>query len=166
MKNLIDAVLTSEDLALVIQKLSEVEDLLPFLINVPVEERRTMPKMGRKTVDFVGRALIYGEQRVDIAPKFLDIPGLRRDLELREQVQVVVAYIEALHRKVMDTYYRLGAEAYAAALSIYRSLQNAKIMKVEGVERPVNDLAEQYKKARGLTGDEEDGAGGEDGEDE
>ncbi len=162
MRNLIDAVLSSEDLTLVIQKVKEIEGLLPFLINVPAEERRSMPKMGRKTVDFVGRALIYGEQRVDIAPKFLDIPGLRRDLELREQVQVVVAYIEELYRKIMDTYFRLGAEAYAASLSIYRSLQNAKVMKVEGVEVPLNDLSEQYKKARGLTTDEDDDEGGGD----
>ena len=50
--NRISATLADADKALILQKITEILALLPFLVNLTPDERQTFPKLGEKTLGF------------------------------------------------------------------------------------------------------------------
>jgi hypothetical protein len=49
-ENRISAALTDANKTAILQKISEIRALLPFLVNLTPDERQTLPKLGEKTL--------------------------------------------------------------------------------------------------------------------
>jgi hypothetical protein len=145
-RNLIDAELSQEDENLVIQKINETEVLLPFLENLSPEERQSLPKMGKKGLDFVERALRYGQEHRPLQIPYVDLDQMKRDLTLKKQVQRILGVLEPFCEKLKDSDIILGAESYAAARVIYNAAKGAAKSGVPGMDTIVKDLSDMYKR--------------------
>ena len=146
LENSIDAQMTKEDEDQVIARLREAEALLPFMVNLTKHERMTLTKMGKKTVDFVERTILYAKEHPKYVPPFLNIEGQRRDMDLLRQVKRVLGVLEPFWEKLRDTYMVLGAEAYTASRAFYNSVKGAAKAGEPGSDIIVRDLAERYRK--------------------
>ncbi|UCH97274.1 MAG: hypothetical protein JSV88_10595 [Candidatus Aminicenantes bacterium] len=144
--NRIHAQLTKEDENMAIQKLKEIESLLPFMVNLSTEERVTLPKMGKKTLDFVDRSLMYAKDHPNMVPPFMSVEAQQKDMELLKQIQRMLGVVEPLWEKLGDTYMLLGAEAYALARVFYNTVKSAAQAGVPGAESIAKDLGERFKK--------------------
>ncbi len=131
----------------VIQKVREIEALLPFIVNLTLEEKRTLPKMGKKTLAFVERAMGYAQKERDLVPPYLDPLELNSDILLAKQLIDIMEVINPLAEKVSDTYHACGAEAYAAARVFYNSAKAASKGNLPGIDTIVKDLGERFKKS-------------------
>lgn len=146
LKDVINAELSTEDENLVIQQVGEIQTKFPFLIGLTSDERMKLPKMGRKTLDFVEKALIHGKEHADKMPPYVDTAGMERDMVLFKQIRRLLSNVAPFVSKLMDTEMRLGAEAYAMGRVIYNTVKGAAKAGVPGMQTIANDLAKQYRK--------------------
>jgi hypothetical protein len=137
----------------ILQKLAEITELLPFLINLTAEERRSGLKMGDKSLAFVTKALEYAEANPNLVPPYLDVVEFRKDDTLREQVEKILRAVEQLAEMLSDTRLALGKEEFEQALIFYNSAKQAAKGNVPGVDSIVNDLAERFPGNSGAADD-------------
>jgi hypothetical protein len=120
------------------------ETLLPKLVDLDAEERRTLPKMGAKTVDFVTKAFEYTRANPQFKPVFVDIDEFERDLAGVALLRSLQQPLNQLADLVDDSLMLSGSEAYAAALACYQSLRAAAKLGHPGAAVVFEDLAARF----------------------
>ena len=119
-ENRISTQLSAADQAAVLAAIKTIRDKLPFLIDLTLEERRSLPRMGDKSRAFVTQALNLAEQNADILPRSFDVSEMRKDVELVQALEPILPALAQLQELFEDTYIAVGSEAYAAALAVYQ----------------------------------------------
>jgi hypothetical protein len=117
--NRVSASLSAADREAVLAAVQTIRQKLPFLIDLSIEERRRLPKMGDTGRAFVERALTVATQNPDILPRSFDVDEFRRDADLLAAFQPVAAALAQLQELVDDTLLEVSGEAYASALAVY-----------------------------------------------
>ncbi len=136
----ISAELTNDVREQVQQKLKEVQEFLPFLINLTNDERATLPKMKDTRLPFVNKSLSHATMNPKLEPQYTDITEFSKDMALYTQLTPIFQQLNSLYEMVDDTMMALGSEAYVAALSIYNTAKGAAKSKVPGIDAVVSDL--------------------------
>ena len=141
--NRIDAAFTAEQREKARAALATLAEALPFLIDLPTEDRTTMLKVGEKNRSFVVKALAIAEAHPDILPRSFDVDEFRTDVALVEGLYPLRHAGETLFRRIDDTYFAAGSEAYAAALVVY---QYAKVHNLASgaLEETLDDLGRRF----------------------
>lgn len=125
MPNRIDAALNAADRDHILDFITQIRALLPFLIDLSPEDRQSLPKMGDKSRAFVNGALQLAEHDDQFLPRSFDVAEMRRDVELAESLQPISLALRQLAEFVDDTYTQVGSEAYTAALVVYQSAKRS-----------------------------------------
>ena len=123
MENRIEATLTAEDRDKVLSLIEQIRVLMPFLIDLTLEEKQSLAKMGDKRRAFVSNALTLAEQDDSFLPRSFDVAEMRKDVELTANLRPIVVALMQLTEFVDDTETLVGSEAYAAGLVVYSSAQ-------------------------------------------
>lgn len=121
MQNRIEATISVTDRDKILNFISQIRDLVPFLIDLTSEERQALPKMGDKSRAFVSQALQLATQDESYLPRSFDVAEMRRDVELAESLYPIMVALKQLSEFVDDTYVQVGSEAYTAGLVVYQS---------------------------------------------
>jgi hypothetical protein len=100
--------------------LAALSEALPFLIDLGSEERTSMPKFGEANRSFVVKALAIAEAHPEILPGSLSLEEFRVDVQLIEALYPIRHAAETLVRKIEDSYFAAGSEAYVSALLVYQ----------------------------------------------
>ena len=152
-ENRITAILSQGDRQEVLDALNLVRNKLPFLIDLSLEERKALPKMGDSGRGFVFQALQVAEQNPDILPRSFDVGEMRNDVELYSALSTVHAALAQLFELVDDTLTEVGAESYAAALLVYQSVRAAG--KGTALDAALEGLSQRFaRKSRGTPPDQ------------
>ena len=97
---------------------TDIREKLPFLINLTSGDRVNMAKLGDKTQAFVSRAVDVATQHPELFPAgFLE--EMRKDAELFDSLAPIRLAVDLLQKEIDDTAVQVGAEAYAAARTVY-----------------------------------------------
>jgi hypothetical protein len=150
-ENRIDAAFTAEQRERARAALAALSEALPFLIDLGDGERAAMVKFGEMNRSFVVKALAIAEAQPEILPTSFSLPEFRADVTLLEDLYPLRHALETLYRKVDDSYFAAGSEAYAAALLVY---QYAKLHNVASgaLEESLDDLGRRFaRKGRKAT---------------
>ena len=78
----ITATLKEADIQEIKAALETIQQKLPFLITLSVEERRKLYKMGDKSLAFVNNSLTAAQSNRDILPASFDLEEFLRDYQL------------------------------------------------------------------------------------
>ena len=116
--NRISAALSTTDQETVMQAIATIREKLPFLIDLTRNERVSLTKLGDKSQGFVKRAFELATQSTDLIPQTL-IDEMRKDTELLDRFASIRLAIDLLQKQIDDTVTQVGAEAYAAARTVY-----------------------------------------------
>lgn len=142
----VDAVLTQQEIDDIVTALKTIRDQLPFLVGLSTQERRQIPKMGRKAQTFSVRALDMAMQHNEVMPRHLNVEEARRDVALFEALNPILQAVNHLRELIEDTQMLAGSEAYAAARLAYNS---AKVSgKNLGLDDIMEDLSQQFRRVR------------------
>ncbi|MBI2721559.1 MAG: hypothetical protein HYX39_05240 [Bacteroidetes bacterium] len=152
----LSAAISANALATIKQKITDINNLLPFLINLTEEERQTLPKMGDKSLSFVNKALQYAEANASLVPPYINIVELKKDLKLTEDLTSILQPLSQLQEALDDTTMAAGSESYTAALAFYGSVKQASKLNIPGTQTIFNDLKTRFENS-GVSGD---GGGG------
>jgi len=141
--NKVSAELADEKVREVKQKISEIFEGLPFLIDLSPEDKLKLPKYGPKDIQFIKNCYETGLQNEGVLPRHLDMTEVGKDIQLLDKLNEVLIPLTTLYEKVTDTYKETGAEAYAAALLIYNHLKiNGK--SVGGLDELLSGLSRHF----------------------
>jgi hypothetical protein len=120
------------------------DKLLPHLIDLGPEARRELPKMGDKTVAFVGKALDYARANPQLRPAYLDLTEFEKDWTAVELLASVQRPLSQVMDIVDDSLLLAGSEAYGAALLYYQSVKSAARAQVPAAATIAEDLAQRF----------------------
>jgi len=120
------------------------EKLQPCLVDLDAEDRRALPKMGAKTVDFVSKTLSYARANPHLKPAFVDIDEYGRDLDAVEVLRKLQQPLSQIADMVDDSLLLSGSEAYAAALAYYQSVKAAAKLGQPGAAVISDDLSARF----------------------
>ena len=122
--------------------------LLPYLIALSPEERKTIPKMSDKTAPFVDKCLDYSNSSPQFAPPYMDKEAMAGDLKVNKQLTPLFRIVKGLFDGLDDTVMESGAEAYLVALGYYNSVKQAAKMDIPGAKAIYEDLRKRFEKAK------------------
>jgi len=103
-----------------------------------------MYKMGDKSQAFVEKSLEYASTNPTLVPTYLDLPEVKKDLKLFQDLGSILKQVSTLQRAVEDTMMVAGSEAYDGGLVFYASVKGASRVNVPGSEAISDDLQKRY----------------------
>jgi hypothetical protein len=116
--HLVSATLSPDDQQAINAAIDTLRQKLPFLIDLTTDQRTAMAKLGDKTQAFVQKAVEIANQHQQLfAAGFLD--EMRKDAQLLTVLSPIQLAVNTLAKKLGDTTMQVGAEAYAAARTVY-----------------------------------------------
>ena len=118
--------------------------LLPLLINLGPDDRRQLPKMGPKTVDFVSRTLSYTRSNPQYQPSFIDLEDFTIDLAAVGVLREIQQPLAQIADMVEDTLLLSGSEALTAALTCYQAFKGAAKANAPGAATIAADLSTRF----------------------
>ncbi len=140
--------LSDADLQKINAALDTLETVLgPVLITLTGKEIQRLPKASDGTLPFIQQALLLSEQQPQFAPAYLDLPGLRQDLQGWEQLNAISRRLQPLATDLNSTTIKLGSEAYVTALAYYNAVQEAAKRAVSGARDAFQLLKGRFEQA-------------------
>jgi len=122
-QNLISLNLTDADYAEIDAALSTLETKLASLMDLRIEERRSLTKMGDKSEAFCRQTLTVLTQNPQVVPPSLDLAEAQRDLVNLDALRSRSTRIRQLLGRVEDSEMALGSDVMSAALEGYALLK-------------------------------------------
>jgi hypothetical protein len=142
MENRISANLSQADKDAVMAALATIKSKLPFLIDIPTEERKTMLKMGDKSRTFVQKTMELVNQNDGFLPRAFEVEEMKKDVQLLNDLYPMLQAVNQLQELIDDTVMVVGSEAYAAALVAYRYAKDAGLG--AGLDGVVDDIGRRF----------------------
>lgn len=144
-ENIVSIAFSDEDKTAVQGALTTLNSVLQnYLVALQPEERMELPKMSDGSTPFVNKALTYAESNPNLAPAYLNVPELRKDVEAVETLQDFSRTLSQLNQNLGDTIMLAGSEAYSAVLTFYHSVKQASKMNVPGAKTIYDDLKQRF----------------------
>lgn len=144
MENRISVAISAEAIANIMAAIATIEQNLPTLVNLTADERKSLPKMGDRTLAFVGKALEYTKQNPQVVPNFLETAEFNKDVDAVTALNKVLIPLHQLTEKLDDTSMLAGSEAYMSALVFYNAVKGAAKAGVPGMKTIYDDLQSRF----------------------
>lgn len=124
-------------------RVNALEDALPFLIDLNLDERKAMVKFGDKSQAFVNNAADLVRQHPEILPPAFDLAAFEQEVDLLAALLPIRHALENLLGRLQDTTYALGSDTYTASLHIYTYAKTANLM-TGALEDAMDDLGKRF----------------------
>jgi hypothetical protein len=121
--NLISTSISKKEIDEILAAIERINKLLPQLITLSNEEKASLPKVSFSNIDFVNEVLDMAEENPEQVPESIDIPEIRKDIELIESITRILRPLRQLERKLEDSALLAGSEAYIPSLAIFNSMR-------------------------------------------
>ena len=118
-QNLISLTFTPEKLAAIAAHLDGLEEALAGLIELSVEERRNLAKMGDKSEAFCRQTLIILDQNRQLIPPGIDLDEALNDLRTLDVLRPLLERMRRLTGRGDDTEMALGSDVMTTSLEGY-----------------------------------------------
>ncbi|NEO43657.1 MAG: hypothetical protein F6K55_05785 [Moorea sp. SIO4A3] len=143
----ITGTLSERDIEEIKTALQTIEQKLPFLINLTIEERRRLFKMGSKSLSFVNNSLTAAQSNPKVLPASFDLEEFARDYELAVSLTDVLFQLRQLTEKVDDTLMAVNSEAMNSGLQVYDYIKTAA-KRTPGLKTIAESLGKRFKVTR------------------
>ena len=137
-------------------KISEL--LKPYFMGLSDKERQTILKMSDKSQAFGNKVGQYCEDYPELAPGYLNIPELQKDLAVVRALRPILNDLSVLCKDLDDTVMLAGSEAFVASLYYYHSVKFAAEKGNVNAKAIYADLSKRFP-GRGAKAKETNGTG-------
>ena len=142
--NKISASINEADLATLIARPQEMQQMLNFLLELSNEEKQEMPKMRDKNVSWVQKCLEYAMANPSLVPAYIDVKEWAKDFKLVQDLLKVYRPLAQLVSQIDDTLTMAGSEAMGASYGFYGNLKGAVKAGVPGSKPIYEDLSSRF----------------------
>ena len=149
-QNLIQTVLTDEQIAEASAALDVLERIFPDFIVLDVNDRRSIRRMGTKSEQFCRQTLIVGRENPKLVPETVGLQDAIADMAAYDKLFPLHSRLTRIYQRWDDTLLALSSDAYDAALGIYLLLKAfGKSMGLDELRKGVGSLfAKSRRKAK------------------
>lgn len=127
------------------EKLQDCKTLLaPYLQGLSVDERKSIFKMGDKTVATVQKVKSYIETNPEFVPNYMDKMEFLKDEAVVTGLSPLGNLVSQLASDIEDTVMLAGSEAITSALFYYGSTKEAASKGVATAKPIYEDLSERF----------------------
>lgn len=151
--NRLSAEVTAANKTVIMTKLTEIDTILDFLINLTKDERIKLPKLGAASLAFDEQCASYMATAPNLIPPFVDPAEVTKDRNLRLVLADLLRETRKLCEKLDDSLLLVGSEIWMADLSFYQTVRQAAKRDVPGADTIYDDLKERFP---GVSGDPEE----------
>jgi hypothetical protein len=142
----VHAELPDAEVKKILADIDAIHQRLSFLIGLTPDERREIPKIGRKFHEFVSSSLDMAAENPSLMPACLKVDQARKDMDLYDALNPIHQGLSQLRKLVGDTQTLVGSEAYAAARLAYSSAKTTG--KGQGLDDTLHNLSRHFHKTR------------------
>lgn len=142
------AVLSEEQMADILLKITEIQAVLPEGVALRPSDRQRLLKIGRKTTQFVQQTIEMTQQNPDLVPAYIDRTEMEQNYQLYNQMLAISNVVQQLNRKVTDVMLASGSYAHVSSISCYNSIKNASRDNVPGAQPFYDTLKTRFKPVR------------------
>jgi hypothetical protein len=142
----IDATISASDLQAVKDAFAAVLQKLPFLVNLTVDERKTIFKTGSDSLSFVTNALTAAQNNPTIFPASFSTPAFQNDVDLFGALTELRTLADSVTSRIDDTRLAVGGEAMQQAIQVYNYVKTAA-KTTPGLKPVADQLGERFQKA-------------------
>lgn len=114
------------------------------LIKLSPDERVELPKLNRKHHSFVTKSIQYAEQNPQLAPSYLDVNEMRKDMDAMGVLQEIAGQLDPLMRDINDSISVAGSEAVGGGYIFYGAVRDASKRKIGAAESIYRDLSSYF----------------------
>lgn len=125
--NMVSASLSAADKQVIMGAIQTIRGKLPFLIDLSKEDRRSLPKLGDRSLGFVEKAVEVATQNVGMLPRSFDLKEFQQDVQLFSELKSILMALSQLHELIDDTTLAVGSDAYSEALDVYTYAKAARL---------------------------------------
>lgn len=143
-RNLASLRFTPAHLADIDQTLTVLEGQLNGLVDLTLQQRRSVKRMGSRSEAFCRSTLITLALNPELVPSGLALSDAQADLETLDQLRERAWRLQRLADRAADTQTALGSDVMAAALLGYKLLKS--VGSKLGLEQVRKDLGVRFSK--------------------
>jgi hypothetical protein len=114
------------------------------VINLTADERRSLPKIGDKSVAFDEKCAAYMASRPDLVPSFLDTVEMGKDRKLVADLLPCLRELAPLCEGLEDTITLAQSDNMVGDLAFYLNVQSAAKRGVAGSDTILTDLKTRF----------------------
>jgi hypothetical protein len=140
----ISAVMTQADVDAVKAAYATINAKMPFLVALTKEERKSMFKLGPKSVDFAADAQLAATNFPGILPNSFSVAEYNKDTNLFKNLTEIKMLSDSTAERINDTYTAVGNESMRGSLLIYKYVDTAKDA-IAGLKTVYLKLKERFK---------------------
>lgn len=118
-QNLVSLTFSADDIAAIDAAIATLEKKLAPLIELSIDDRRRLAKMGEKSESLCRQTLMLLGQNAQLIPPGYDLAEAQRDLATLDLLVPRFSRLRQLLRKADDTEMALGSDILSAALEGY-----------------------------------------------
>lgn len=122
-QNLVSLRLAADDLTAIEAALDSLEQRLTGLVGLTPDERRQLTKMGDKSEAFCRQAVVTLGKHSEVLPRNFDLDEYRADLAALDALRPILARLQRLYERMVDTETALGSDVMVSSLEGYAHLQ-------------------------------------------
>lgn len=143
--NRISVEITAQDKTAIAAAIQSLKTLLqPYLINLTVEERQSLPRLGDRSLAFDSKCEAYMANRPDLVPGFLNLTEMAKDRKLVADLLPCLRELAPLCEGLEDTVMLANSDNMNGDLAFYQSVRQAAKRGVAGTDTIYNDLKERF----------------------
>jgi len=115
-----------------------------IIINLNVDERRSLPKIGDKSTAFDEKCAAYMASRPELVPSFLDTAEMAKDRKLVADLLPCLRELAPLCEGLEDTITLANSDNMVGDLAFYQNVQSAAKRGVPGTDTILDDLKTRF----------------------
>lgn len=140
----ISASLSDADARAIREALESIKAKLPFLVTLTPKERRSLVKMGEKSVPFVQQCLQAVKDNPSLMPPTFNVREFEADVNLASMLLPILLAAQDLVAKIDDTLLAIGSEAMRQSNDVYAQVKlNAR--RNPAMKATAEQLATRFK---------------------
>lgn len=117
----------------------------PYLKALTKEERKTLLKMGDKSIPFVEKVIEYTESEPEFVPPYMNAVELKNDFAAFTALNQVFRPLTEQASNVNDTMLLTGHDAYKVALQFYNYVKQAAKNNVPNAKSIYEELKKRFE---------------------
>lgn len=143
--NRISLEITAAQKAAIVSAVGALKTALQGIVtNLTADERRSLPKIGDKTVAFDEKCAAYMASRPELVPGFLDTAEMALDRKLVADLLPCLRELAPLCEGLEDTITLANSDNYVGDLAFYQNVRQAAKRGVSGADTIYNDLKTRF----------------------
>lgn len=144
LNNRMNITATPEQISAVKSALQTINDNLPFLTGLTIDERISLPAIDVNNKAFTEDAINAGMNNSSLIPSYISVENMQKDMTLFSQLDELIILTKQTLEKLEDTQMLAGSEAYTSALALYKMFRSAAEAGVPGADAIYNQLRQRF----------------------